>query len=144
MVLPALAAALCVAALPGAEDPKAEALKKEVKALEGTWDGKSRLVDGKEEPPPPGGAQLILEGTKYTIKVEGKVKETGTWTVDPSKTPRTIDLKENGTNEKTPGPCIYEVKGDELKVAVPQPGGERPKDFSGKGTEVYTFKRAKP
>ena len=129
-------------ALPrAAADPKEEAVKNELKALEGTWDARARRVDGKDEPPPPGGLQLILSGAKYTVKVGGKVKESGSFVVDPGKTPKTIDLKTEDGKPKDFG--IYELKGDELKFAFRSFGKDRPTDFLDKGTEVYVWKKAK-
>jgi uncharacterized protein (TIGR03067 family) len=144
-LLPLSVLALCFAVPAGAADPKDEAVKKELKAFEGAWDGKSRLSDGKEEPAPPGGAQLIFSGEKYTIKLGGKVTETGTFSIDPSKKPKTIDLTPTEGGEKgKKEQGIYELTGDDLKIAVAFGSSERPTDFSGKKSEVYTFKRAKP
>src|SRR4051794_40067177 len=88
--LPVLALALCAGFPAGAADPKDEAVKTELKALEGTWEAKSALFAGKDIPPPAGGIKLKLVIDKYTVEMEGK-GETGTFAVDPGKNPRTLD-----------------------------------------------------
>jgi uncharacterized protein (TIGR03067 family) len=146
--LPVLGLVLFVG-FPAAADPRDEPAKKDpkdVKSLEGTWEAKSALFAGKEMPPPAGGVKLILltdPALKYTVKMEGK-DETGTFTADPAKNPRTIDyIPADGTEKGKKHLAIYELKDDELKIAVGDPGGPRPKDFSGKVSPVLTFKKAK-
>src|SRR5882672_699577 len=88
-----LAVLLCgLASTSVAADPKDEAVKKELKTLEGTWDFKAKVVEGNEIPAPAGAMQLVITGTKYVLRVEGKDFESGTITIDPSKSPRAIDF----------------------------------------------------
>jgi uncharacterized protein (TIGR03067 family) len=129
-----------------AEDPKDTAVKEELKKLSGTWEAVSAVEDGKELPRPKGGVQAIVDGPRWTLNVEGKAVNSGTQTVDPSKTPKTIDLVlAEGPEKGKTVLGIYELKGDELKMALAEPGGkDRPKDFSGKGAALYVYKRVKP
>jgi uncharacterized protein (TIGR03067 family) len=136
---------LAVAAAGNADEPKEDAVKKELKALDGTWEITSVLKDGKEMPIPPGAAQVVISGGKYREIVDGKEMESGTFTVDPGKTPKAMDISILEGNDKGKKQlAIYELKGDELKMSVAPPDGkDRPTDLTGKATGVVTYKRKK-
>jgi uncharacterized protein (TIGR03067 family) len=144
--LPVLLIGLWAGVAPGA-DPKDEAVKKEMKALAGTWDVTKIVKDGKELPAEPAGTLLLVitADGKYSEKVEGKENENGTVTIDPTKTPKTIDLTIlEGSDKGKKQFGLYELKGDELKIALAEPGKDRPADLAGKGAAVVvTFKRTK-
>ena len=141
--LPALALLLCAGAPAGADDPKAEALKKDLKALEGTWDVRTMIKDGKEMKVPEG-TQLTLTGTKYVIKAADREIESGTFKIDPSKSPKQMDIMPaDGPNKGKQVLGIYELKGDGMTAAGDDAGKNRPVDFSGKNGVVVTYKRAK-
>jgi uncharacterized protein (TIGR03067 family) len=129
-------------------DPKEEALKKEMKDLTGTWEVTKVKVAGMDEQAlPPGTLQLVFTADgKYSEKIMGKENENGKYTVDPSKTPKTIDLDIlEGMDKGKKQLGLYELKGDDLKIAFAEPGGkDRPADLAGKGAAaVVTLKRAK-
>ncbi len=120
---------------------------KELKALQGKWEvvygtGKDAFA-----------VVLIVSGDgsfKYTRTLldggeEGKVTFIGTVTVDPTKKPRTMDLVgkqslENDKPDDTTELCIYELKGDQLKLT--RGAGEYPTKFT-KDADTDTFKRVK-
>jgi len=127
-----------------AADPKEEAVKKDLMALEGTWEVKSMLRDGKEVKVPDG-SRLTLTGTKYVIKAGSTNIETGTFTIDPTRSPKQLDVTPaDGPDKGKQVPGIYELKGDGMTAAGVDPGKERPVDFSGKVGVVITYKRVKP
>jgi uncharacterized protein (TIGR03067 family) len=139
---------LLLGTLPGqAADAKDEAVKKEMKALAGTWEATKVKPTGQDEVAPPPGTLLLVIGAdgKYSEKLMGMENETGTLTVDPSKTPKTLDLmilEGNDKGKKQFG--LYELKGDTLTIAFAEPGKDRPADLAGKGADaIVTFKRSK-
>src|SRR5215207_4006619 len=70
----------------------------ELKALEGTWVLAAATVDGRDHADDFAGMKLILEGNEYTIEF-GDNSDKGTFTIDPDKSPKWIDIK---TGEKGP------------------------------------------
>ena len=125
---------------------KREAAKKEWKLLNGTWEVTRLVVDGKEQPAPKG-ATLTLKDGKYTVRQGGKVVGEGASKVDPTASPKSLDLTPGGgpTKGKTV-PAIYEVKGETLRLCFAPPGKPRPKALEsrkGSGHTLDTYKRAK-
>src|SRR6202008_2499266 len=73
---------------------------------------------------------VIYEGDKHTVKHGDQVFQVGTQKIDPSKSPKTIDVT------MTEGPSkgvvmlgIYEFDGDTLKVCFDPQGKKRPTEF---------------
>jgi len=139
----ALAVGLLLAADTPKEDP---AKKKDSEKLQGAWKGDSGEVDGNALPDEfLKAAKFGFKGDKYTFEA-GDEKESGTITLDASKTPATIDLKiEEGRDKGKTQLGIYKVEGDKVKFCFGQPDAkERPKDFSSKAgsdTIYIVFKR---
>ena len=53
-------------------------------------------------------------------KMVREAQDTLTFTLDPTQTPKTIDLTPSaGDNKGKVQPCIYELNGDELKLRMP-------------------------
>jgi uncharacterized protein (TIGR03067 family) len=128
-------------------DDKAD-LEREVKKFQGTWTFESSEAGGKALP----AAQLkelvlTFEGDKHTVKKGNEVIQVGTQKLDPSKSPKTIDVT------MTEGPSkgavmlgIYEFNGDTLKVCFDSGGKKRPTEFKsppGSETFVNVHKRVK-
>jgi uncharacterized protein (TIGR03067 family) len=135
----------------------ADAVQKELKALQGTWtlvayeyEGKrlSRKAAIKEfggEAQLPvvriKGEKLIIgsgdNATEYRLLRRGKAKA-GTYSLNPAKTPKTVDITYVssgflGGHGVATMRCIYRVKGDRLKICCRlHSAGEkdRPKDFT--------------
>ncbi len=130
-------------------DP-ANDVAKELKALEGTW-----KAVGMEA----GGQAFPKEGIPdFTFIVAASGKATGkspqgdyeaTITVDPKKTPRTIDnLHDTGAQKGKTQYGVYKLEGDKWTVCMTLPGvaeTDRPKDFNTKDTlyVVFVFERSK-
>lgn len=128
-------------------DDKAD-LDKEVKKFQGAWTFESSEAGGKALP---AGQlkELVLtfEGDKHTVKKGNEVIQIGTQKLDPSKSPKTIDVT------MTEGPSkgavmlgIYEFNGDTLKVCFDSGGKKRPTEFKsapGSETFVNVHKRVK-
>lgn len=122
----------------------ADESKPDVKAINGTWKIKSVELDGKkanEEMGFPDKA-VIKDGEATFFKGEGmwhstfgKIK----LEFDPTKKPKTVEV----LWEKENLPGIYELAGDEFKLALPvvplKGKPSRPESFSTLGKPVVTF-----
>jgi uncharacterized protein (TIGR03067 family) len=135
-------------ALPcAADDAKDEAVKKDRMLYEGTWRIVSLTVDGKEANETDAQKITVINGAdgSWTIEVDGKEIAKGTSEIDPTKKPKTIDIKTTEGNDAGKTSLgIYEISKDTRKVCIAKPDGERPKAFeskSGSGFILATFKR---
>jgi uncharacterized protein (TIGR03067 family) len=87
---------------------------------------------------------LTFNGDKFTVKKGDRVFAKGTFTIDPSRSPKTIDMKitegpvEDGKEVKVFG--IYELRDGTLKWCVGRPGdGDRPQKFTTKEGSAHLF-----
>ena len=132
---------LLVAGAPASDD---------VEALKGSWSGVSLTQGGKSAP-----EDLItkfktkFDGRNYINLAGGEVVEEGGYTIDATKTPKTIDFeirKGEGQGKKQLG--IFQIEGDKLTLVVADPGSiDRPKSIKLEKTDPYVavvLKRAKP
>ena len=126
---------------------KGEAVKKEWKSLNGTWEAVRAVVDGKKMPAPKEKATVTVKDGKYTVRVGEKVASEGTAKIDPTTTPKSIDgTPATGESKGKTFLGIYEVKGDTRRICYAEPGKPRPKAFEskeGSGHRLATYKRAK-
>jgi uncharacterized protein (TIGR03067 family) len=129
----------------GAQDDTA---KKELKKLEGTWATVSIEAAGEEvaDKDKIKTRKLTTKGDKYTLKVGDETVE-GTIDINPTKKPKTIDVKPTSGNDKGKTLLgIYELDGDSLKICVAPPGKDRPTAFSTAaedGKVLVVYKREK-
>jgi uncharacterized protein (TIGR03067 family) len=144
---PVTLAALALAfALPSAwggdpkpkQDAKAEAVAKEWKRLEGTWELVTLRVDGKpKEMPEDERPKLWLPAGAPGL----------TYQLYPTRKPKAIDF----IRAQAPGGgltfrFIYELKGVELRMCGGPLNGPRPTEFTaekGSGRTLVTYRRAK-
>jgi RNA polymerase sigma factor (sigma-70 family) len=144
-----------------AADPLDEATKKDLKALQGTWQVVSLEkaggptvadADNKEATDDAKNGQLVIKGDTFTFRSgpAGDMGLTGRFKLDASGSPKTIDLRAELELEKGSKDAkaltllgIYQLNGDELKMCLQEK--ERPQDFALKGVksyrEVTVFKR---
>jgi len=125
-----------------------EDLAKEVRKFQGAWTFESSEAGGKKLPIGDLKAlTLTFEGHKHTVKKGDEVIQVGTQKLDPSKSPKTIDVTmTEGPNKGTVMLGIYEIDGDALKVCFDPQGKTRPTEFkSTPGSEnfVNIHKRVK-
>jgi uncharacterized protein (TIGR03067 family) len=136
-----LLAVIAVAFVAGADDKKEDALKKELKNLEGTWTVESATFQGKSDKEE--GGEFIITADKLTMKKKDGKKETVSYKIDPSKKPKVMDFTpEEEKKDAAPGKAIYELTGDTLKICVGPPD-KRPDEISDKGQVLFTLKRKK-
>jgi uncharacterized protein (TIGR03067 family) len=138
---------LTVALLLGADKP-ADATKKDRDKMQGNWVAASQVVDGQKVGDDE--AQIIFRTVKddtYTVFVYDKPIGKGTFTLDATKKPRTIDARpESAAKDAPPLLGIYEIDGDTFRACFAKPGKERPKDFAckaGSGHTLTVWKREK-
>jgi uncharacterized protein (TIGR03067 family) len=144
----------CVNLSPAADDEKEAAVKKEMKMLEGTWKVVSVESNGRKA------ADDEIKDFHYVYGADGKWKlmngdqtlSEGTYKLDPSKSPKTIDYAiEKAPVERDKGKSslgIYELDGDRLRVCRAWPGKDkRSAEFAaGADSEciLAEYKRVKP
>ena len=123
-------------------------VKKELARFEGTWKWvsiemeKMKLsADALEHP------RLKLMGDKFSVTEENNATFGGTFKVDPSKKPKTIDVTFGDGPEKGKKALgIYELEGDTYKVITDPAGKSRPTEFAvkpGSGHVLQVLKREK-
>jgi uncharacterized protein (TIGR03067 family) len=125
---------------PGAlADDKAN-LEQEVKKFQGTWTiessetgGHALSADSLKD------LVLTFEGDKHTVKNGDEVIQVGTQKLDPSKSPKNIDVTlTDGPSKGALMLGIYEFDGDTLKVCFDPLGKKRPTEFkSSPGSENF-------
>ncbi len=116
------------------------------KDLEGVWEARSFIHDGKDEPQAPGKVLLTFRGDALTLRVGDEVRKASV-TVDAGKTPHTIDMAyRSGPDKGRTVRGLYEVKGDELRICHGEAGAPRPSEIAsreGGGYSVGVWKRVK-
>jgi len=142
-VLAALAVGLLIAA-DGGQDQAA----RDRKVLEGAWTLTS--VVRNDNPLPADklqDARIIFQGDVYIQKQGEKTIAKGTFRLDPSKKPATIDLTRSDGKEEEKTFGIYELADGVLRICGAPPGQERPTEFAakdGSNHTLITFQRAAP
>jgi uncharacterized protein (TIGR03067 family) len=125
-----LLATIGLAAAAAADDA---ADKKDKEKLQGTWTAVSGEKEGKEDPEAKEHT-LVFEGDKFSVKKGDQVVVRGTFKIDASKSPKTMDIEISEGPEKVKGKtaqAIYALDGDELTWCVAEPGsGERPQKLA--------------
>jgi uncharacterized protein (TIGR03067 family) len=114
-----------VVAQPGDDD-----VKKELKRFQGKWQATyARDVNGVEQNEIENQlTTLEVDGDMFTMKT-GSLTVKGTFTVDPTKKVKEIDVF-FGDNKETVLKGIYEIKDDTRKSCFALPGKDRPTAFS--------------
>lgn len=138
---------ICLAALTSltafAADDSAD-----VKALQGTWlpvkaelGGQSMSADLLKT------IQLKLDKNQYVATVSGE-PDKGTWSADSTTKPKSMTVVGvEGPNTGKTFPCIYEIKGDTLRICYDLSSAKRPTEFkTTAGTKLYlvTYNRKTP
>lgn len=86
---------------------------------------------------------LVIEGNKFSSWEKGKKGSFGRIAVDPSQDPPTLVRVETDRDTPVWTWCLYELKGDTLRLCQGLEG--RPKEFkASKDATVVTYKRVKP
>jgi uncharacterized protein (TIGR03067 family) len=126
-----------------ADDQDKDKVAAEDKKFEGTWVVTAMEGDGQKVPKENfENMTFKFEGKKYTQKNGDDLMEAGTQDLDPSKTPKQMDI--HVTEGETKGKlqlAIYEINGDTCKICAADHGSkERPSKFETKeGTRQLMF-----
>ncbi len=126
-------------------DGKAD-VEKELKKFQGSWTFESVEAGGKLVAAQFEGMTVTFTGGKYTVKKGDEVVQVATQKLDPSKSPKTLDVTvAEGPNKGTVMLGIYEINGDTLKVCFDPEGTKRPTQFkSASGSQILiVHKRVK-
>jgi uncharacterized protein (TIGR03067 family) len=120
-------------------------MDKDVAALHGDWDVTSLEVEGATMASGLfSGSGIIIDGDNFTTVAMGEGYG-GTFTVDSSVSPKTLDLKFlEGPHSGMTSLGIYELVGNDWKLCIAFAGLDRPKDFvteSGSGHALETLRR---
>jgi uncharacterized protein (TIGR03067 family) len=123
-------------------------VKKELARFEGTW--RWVLIETEKMKIPEdeiSGPRMKLMGDKFTVNESADATFSGTFKVDPSKKPKTIDVTfTDGPDKGKTLLGIYELEGDTYKVCVDPEGKNRPTEFKikpGSGHVLQVLKREK-
>jgi uncharacterized protein (TIGR03067 family) len=141
---------ILAASLPLAADkPADDAVKEEVKKLEGSWKVVSAEAGGKKvEVTDMGIDQIVIKGDRFALKFKGKEVQEWGYQIDLSQKPKAMtwvkEVKDGKTKVKAYFPAIYALKGDELKLCFPlaptdkekAKGLKRPRSFETKGQPI--------
>jgi uncharacterized protein (TIGR03067 family) len=112
--------------------------KKEIERFQGTWKFESIEIGGaKMDVKLFKDSRLTIKGDKFS-QAEGKQTTHGTFKVDVTKKPKTLDVTfTDGPEKGKTMQGIYELDGDTYKACFDLAGKERPTKFeSKKGTMV--------
>jgi uncharacterized protein (TIGR03067 family) len=106
---------------------------KEQEKLEGTWSFVKSSEGANQKKEKRGAVRMIFKGNTISFVAEGNKRNVqGTYTVDPSKNPKAMDITLENEGSKVITQAIYELDGDRLKLCHYLGGmasKERPKEF---------------
>jgi uncharacterized protein (TIGR03067 family) len=127
---------------------KETAIQQELERFEGSWRFDSIKAEGKAVPIESfKGIRLVLKGDRFTM-VEPQATSGGSYTVDPSARPKSIDVTFTEGPEKGKSAYgIYELEGDTYTVCIGLTGKPRPTEFAsrpGSGHVLEVLKRENP
>jgi uncharacterized protein (TIGR03067 family) len=129
-----------------ADKPSQDAVRKDRELMAGTWITISGERDGASITVPRSQRLIVRPDGKIRLEREGDLVGGATTTIDPSVTPKAIDIDvTEGTMQGEKYKGIYEVSKDTLKICRSGDRGERPSGFStkaGTGERMGVFKRA--
>jgi uncharacterized protein (TIGR03067 family) len=143
------AAALSSQRREAAQGGKDDLTTQELKKLQGTWLLVGRERGGEKDPEEKVQAmkgRLTVKGGNFAFKI-GDLNFTGTVTLDPSKSPKQLDISfVTASGEKGKAVGIYELQGDTFRECFDAAGKERPRQFKtrpGSDQVLQTFRREK-
>lgn len=144
LLLTLAAAWLTVADRPAKKDPAREEMHK----LQGNWalvalESRGRQISAEQVQR--FNCKLVIKGNQFSREIRTRTT-TMTFTIDPLKSPKTIDFQARGSGPNRTTLGIYELEGDQLKIRQGRAGQGRPTRFDNKDQAGLTmvFKRVRP
>lgn len=122
-----------IATIAFADDAKDAAIKKDRKQIEGTWRVVALEVNGDKAMEDDAKKLSVVNGSvgTWTLLSEGIGISKGTSTIDPTKTPKTLDFTvTEGAGKGNRYLGIYELGEKSRKMCFAPPGKERPTKFA--------------
>jgi len=121
------------------------AVKKDLAKFQGSWQAVS-VINMEGKPASPDEVlqfRLVVEGNTFTLREKDNTIR-GTFSIDPTRVPKTIDFKLDGAKAEEKFLGIYRIDGDLRRSCFVPPGQERPKDFPSdpKGYLQFVWKPA--
>ena len=122
-------------------------LEHEYARFDGVWAFDLVEVEGKKQPeaPFPAHKMIVVGAERRFIVVQGLKITRGVFHLDPTKTPKQIDVTVTaGDGKSFTTLSIYELEGDVYKVCASFRNGERPtelRSLPGSGTVFEVLKR---
>jgi uncharacterized protein (TIGR03067 family) len=131
--------------LPGPDGE--DALKKEQARFEGVWSFALVEVDGNKQPVPPFDTNklIILKDGRFVV-LQGPRITRGVMKLDPTQSPRHLDVVVQSPGKGQTIPAIYELEGDTYKLCSSFRGKGRPTAFETRadsGMILQVLKREK-
>lgn len=122
----------------GTQAGEKSVIEKELKKFQGTWIFESVEAGGKKvDIAGFKGMTVTFEGDRFLVKQGDKVIQTATQKLDPSKSPKTLDVMViDGLNKGSAMLGIYEFRGDTLWVCFDPEGKTRPTKFETTGVQT--------
>jgi RNA polymerase sigma-70 factor (ECF subfamily) len=117
--------------------------KSDKELILGTWIPVAGEKNGKEIPKETLKGNLIFTKDKFTMELNAGAVREGTYTIDPEKKPKELDLAWEGQVVDRGGTLtgIYELKGTRLKCVFTERG--RPSDFDSSNAVLITYEKEK-
>lgn len=116
---------------------------KDQNQIQGKWKMVSSERNGRERPVKV--TQVVIKAEKITfVGPDGKESVDVPYKLDPTKKPKTIDIKNEKGDETSFG--IYSLDGDTLKICTAKAGIDRPTEFAtkpGSDLNLIVLKREK-
>jgi len=115
--------------------------KKELMKLEGEWTMVSGAANGQQVPEDfLKNWKRVCKGNETTVTAVGQLMLKATFTLDPSKKPKTIDYTiTDGPNKGKMQLGIYEFDGELVRFCFAPPGKDRPKEFASKAGDEHVL-----
>jgi uncharacterized protein (TIGR03067 family) len=138
---------LFIAGVATADDARDAAIKKDYQQLAGKWQVVAVEIDGQKLSEADARKFSVVNGAdgSWSLLEAGKEIDKGTSNIDPTKTPKTIDLTPTtGESKDKLHRAIYELGEKTRKLCIAGPDKPRPADFTAKaGSEqiLVTFER---
>ena len=130
---------ICLSGIALAQAP-AERLKREDEKLAGTWrvtgvHANGMILPSRQIPD----LKLTFKDGQFTARLGKEKPQQGSYKLDPSKKPKTIDLdRTSGPDKDRKQVGIYELTGNTLRICACEAGNDRPTDFDTNDKPGYT------